>query len=237
MLSTIGKTAPLVAVVHSSSLLRSALTSILSDIDHLEVDSAAKLDDIVANIRGDRIPDTVLFSVEDFSSQFQSLSDFKTTHPGIKVLTLSHKYRLEELFSLFDIDVDGVLLDDVSRNTIELALRMIAEDQKVYPSNMATVIKERIQLASAMPCEQVIGTLEDIDLSQREREILGCLEKGASNKQIANRLDISEATVKVHVKSILRKIKVDNRTQAAIWALHNQSSGGHSSGSMLSLTT
>lgn len=65
----------------------------------------------------------------------------------------------------------------------------------------------------------------DIDavprLSTREKCILRCIAEGCSNKSIARRLDISEATVKVHVKAILRKIRVSNRTQAAIWAVNN----------------
>ena len=56
-------------------------------------------------------------------------------------------------------------------------------------------------------------------LSNREIEILGCLADGQSNKLIARRFAIAEATVKIHVKGILRKINVQNRTQAAIWVL------------------
>lgn len=58
-------------------------------------------------------------------------------------------------------------------------------------------------------------------LSVREIEILCCLACGLSNKQIARELDITEATVKVHVKTVLRKLNLANRTQAAIWALQN----------------
>ena len=58
-------------------------------------------------------------------------------------------------------------------------------------------------------------------LSDRQRTILGCLLEGDSNKTIARKMAIAEATVKVHVKAILRKIRVHNRTQAAIWAMNN----------------
>ena len=58
-------------------------------------------------------------------------------------------------------------------------------------------------------------------LSHRERLILRHLAEGQANKVIANKLGIAEATVKVHVKSILSKIRVFNRTQAAIWAMNN----------------
>ena len=55
-------------------------------------------------------------------------------------------------------------------------------------------------------------------LSGREAQILHCLTKGASNKLIARDLGVAEATIKVHVKAILRKVKAANRTQAAMWA-------------------
>lgn len=58
-------------------------------------------------------------------------------------------------------------------------------------------------------------------LSERERLILLHLTQGASNKHIARELNIAEATVKAHVKSLLRKIRVNNRTQAAMWAINN----------------
>ena len=57
-------------------------------------------------------------------------------------------------------------------------------------------------------------------LSARQQAILRCLAEGDSNKTIARKMDMAEATVKVHVKAILRKIRVNNRTQAAIWAMN-----------------
>jgi two-component system nitrate/nitrite response regulator NarL len=58
-------------------------------------------------------------------------------------------------------------------------------------------------------------------LSARESQILRCLVEGASNKEIARRLQVTETTVKAHVKGLLRKVRASNRTQAAIWALNN----------------
>jgi two-component system nitrate/nitrite response regulator NarL len=63
-----------------------------------------------------------------------------------------------------------------------------------------------------------LSDLKACKLSVREREILSCLREGAPNKLIARKLEITEATIKVHVKAILRKIGAANRTQAAMWA-------------------
>src|SRR4029077_4663854 len=74
-------------------------------------------------------------------------------------------------------------------------------------------------------------------LSVREKCILRCLIEGDSNKAIARKNDIAEATVKVHVKAILRKIRVSKRTQAAIWPMNNDSFiGGMSTDAALAVT-
>ncbi|MXQ14650.1 hypothetical protein GR328_25015 [Microvirga makkahensis] len=66
--------------------------------------------------------------------------------------------------------------------------------------------------------ESGLSDLRACGLSARETQILDCLREGSPNKVIARKLDITEATIKVHVKAILRKIGASNRTQAAMWA-------------------
>jgi two-component system nitrate/nitrite response regulator NarL len=68
------------------------------------------------------------------------------------------------------------------------------------------------------------GVSGNLPLSERELVILRALVKGSANKVIANELDITESTVKVHVKAILRKLHAKNRTQAAIWAVRHMAS-------------
>jgi len=63
-------------------------------------------------------------------------------------------------------------------------------------------------------------------LSDREMQILRCLCNGDQNKQIAHQLEISDGTVKVHLKAILKKIRVQNRTQAALWAMNHRAGLG-----------
>jgi two-component system nitrate/nitrite response regulator NarL len=74
------------------------------------------------------------------------------------------------------------------------------------------------ETASEAPDEPKASAPRLSNLSAREAEILSSLMDGAPNKVIARQLDVAEATVKVHVKSILRKIGASNRTQAAMWA-------------------
>jgi two-component system nitrate/nitrite response regulator NarL len=85
--------------------------------------------------------------------------------------------------------------------------------EKVFPTNLAAMLLNLNNAPS--PMNSLRG------LSPREQEILQSLVTGASNKLIAIKLGITEATVKVHLKTLLRKIDVNNRTQAAIWAMNN----------------
>jgi two-component system, NarL family, nitrate/nitrite response regulator NarL len=84
--------------------------------------------------------------------------------------------------------------------------------EKVFPTNLAAML---LDMTASGPLNSVRG------VSPREQQILQLLVTGASNKMIAIRLGITEATVKVHLKTLLRKIDVNNRTQAAIWAMNN----------------
>jgi DNA-binding NarL/FixJ family response regulator len=74
---------------------------------------------------------------------------------------------------------------------------------------------------SGIECAPFQSNTAELQLTDRQRAILRCLCRGDSNKTIARSFDIAESTVKIHVKSILRKIHVKNRTQAAIWAIQN----------------
>lgn len=93
-------------------------------------------------------------------------------------------------------------------------------------SEIAAVV-ERLNATERVRIEIVEEAAEDVlrvgnlRISQREEQILQRLMVGDSNKVIAAKIGITEATVKVHLKSLLRKIGATNRTQAAIWAMNN----------------
>ena len=87
--------------------------------------------------------------------------------------------------------------------------------EKVFPTHLAAL------LVNGMADTPPARVTTSHGLSEREGQVLQCLVHGDSNKMIGNRLNITEATIKVHMKSLLRKINATNRTQAAIWAMKN----------------
>jgi two-component system, NarL family, nitrate/nitrite response regulator NarL len=112
--------------------------------------------------------------------------------------------------------LSGILTYDLSAAAFVRSLRLICSGERVFPRELTLRSKPGTSSQETSPPRSGVERL-----SPREREILFHLVEGHSNKGIARILRITEATVKVHLKSLLRKIRVDNRTQAAIWALSN----------------
>jgi two-component system nitrate/nitrite response regulator NarL len=135
-----------------------------------------------------------------------------------RVLVLSGELSVDELGACLRMGAGGYLLSNISKEVLTHSLRLILLGETVFPSQLATAWATG-QLRQAGPAAGS-GTGKALEvLTQRETEILGCLTEGAPNKTIARQLGITEATVKIHVKSLIRKIGVQNRTQAALWAI------------------
>jgi len=130
-----------------------------------------------------------------------------------RLVVLADRVTIDGVRDAMAAGVDGLLAKAVSPEALVQSLQLVAMGEKVYPTNLASLLAE----AAAAPVPR--ATLRG--LSPREQEILQHLMGGASNKLIANKLGITEATVKVHLKTLLRKIDASNRTQAAIWAMNN----------------
>lgn len=131
-----------------------------------------------------------------------------------KIVLLLRESRIEEISKEVLEAVDGVLNDEVSADTLLQALNVIQRGERVVSRPLTQLL--------ATQNRPINGRQRDAaSLSPREKEIVRRLVRGESNKVIGYRLHITEATVKVHLKAILRKISVQNRTQAAIWAINN----------------
>jgi two-component system nitrate/nitrite response regulator NarL len=141
------------------------------------------------------------------------LHRLRDVYPNALIVVLANDLTVETLREAMNAGADGFLMKDVSPEALLQSLELVMLGEKVYPTNLASML---LNLTSApTPLNSIRG------LSPREQEILQALVTGASNKLIAIRLGIAEATVKVHLKTLLRKIDVNNRTQAAIWAMNN----------------
>jgi two-component system, NarL family, nitrate/nitrite response regulator NarL len=131
--------------------------------------------------------------------------------PSARIVVLADDLSVDALRATMGGGADGFLSKSVAPEALIQSLQLVTLGEKVFPTNLAAMLLDM----TAIPQHSIRG------LSPREGEILQALVTGASNKVIAYKLGITEATVKVHLKTLLRKIDVNNRTQAAIWAMNN----------------
>jgi two-component system nitrate/nitrite response regulator NarL len=168
------------------------------------------------------------------------ISSLKERYPQGRIVVLSDSFDLDDMKSVFRAGADGYCLATTGCEALIKYLDLVMLGEMVFPSAaFLSAIAADSQGAGAWQEEPAITVSpthasllsESSDspirtLSSREAEILRCLMHGAPNKVIARKLDVAEATVKVHIKAILRKIRVANRTQAAMWAVSHLSAGG-----------
>jgi len=141
------------------------------------------------------------------------LRALREAFPTARIVVLADELSVDVLRTAMGGGADGFLSKNLSPEALIQSLQLVMLGEKVFPTNLAAML---LDLNSApSPMKSLRG------LSPREQEILQALVTGASNKVIAYKLNITEATVKVHLKTLLRKIDVHNRTQAAIWAMNN----------------
>ena len=137
-------------------------------------------------------------------------------HNGRKIVVLANESDCRGLNHEQIAALHGILTYDLSAEAFVRSLRLLCSGERVFPRQLSQ--RSRSQTSSHQACQPRY----DADrLTPRDREILSHLVEGHSNKEIARILGITEATVKIHLKSLLRKIGVENRTQAVIWALAN----------------
>jgi len=129
----------------------------------------------------------------------------------------------------------GYLHEEMSTETLMMALELVLRGETVLPSVIVSFLagylpaKSQVTVANGLRPNEVGFILpekikrDDPGLSTRQAAVLQALIDGTPNKVIARQLKLSEATVKLHVKEVLRKIHVSNRTQAAVWAIKRAS--------------
>lgn len=205
-------------LVGRNKLFREGLKSLLNGSQFEVVGEADDVGQTHSRLNKDAKPDIILL---DFSAEPEHASDdlahLRQVLPNAHVVVLTETLDSQTLAACLAAGAHGYLIKDISVDALLQSIRLVMLGEKVFPTHLAALLVNG--MASTAPTR--ISTANTHGLSEREVQILQCLVQGDSNKMIANRLNITEATVKVHMKSLLRKINASNRTQAAIWALNN----------------
>ena len=206
-----------IVIADDQALFREGLRTLLSIRPDMEVvGEAADGDEAVALVETLR-PNVVLMDLRmPKVDGIQATARIRAGWPDIPVLVLTTFDDDANLFGALKAGAAGYLLKDVSSETLISAIQAATRGE----SFLQSTVTGRVVAAFARLMESRGPAAEALvlPLSPREREIVSLLGSGASNKEIADRLNLAEGTVKNHVTSILAKLDVRDRTQAAIRA-------------------
>lgn len=209
-------------LIDSQPLLRAGLRAQLDGKGfHVAVDAGTVDEAIRLGSHGPQANLVVL----DFALGSASVAKLRAAQTQTRVVVFAEAAELSFLSEMFAAGVDGYVLKSISPNALIESLKLVLLGEKVFPGILTNFL-------GALHSNTVVGRSErvrvgDVALSQRELDIIRNLADGHTNKSIAKALLITEATVKVHIKTVLRKLGAANRTQVAIWAVQHGLTNGN----------
>ena len=204
-----------IMIADDHSMIREGLKSLLELEGDIQV--VAEAEDGVDCLEKLKIctPDVLLLDINmPRKNGLEVLQTLKSSKSKVKVLVLTVHNEVEYLMKAVDIGVDGYILKDSESAELKKAIFSIVEGENyIQPSLIPALNSKMIEK------NRDEGKIES--LTKRELEVLKLLAVGMYNMEVAEKLNISERTVKNHVSNIFKKIEVTDRTQAAVFAIRN----------------
>jgi len=205
-----------VLLIEKNSFLREGIKSLLEKYSYAVVDEIGDLSNI-HSLGSDQKYKLIIYGTHNGDSDASYIKSLKAKFCNSKIVVLADELNSRFIKDSFCSGADGFVLQDISARAFIGSLDLIMMGEKVFPTSMASILSDGWN--GWCDNKYQIDILNDYDISARELDIIRCLANGFSNKSIARELDITEATVKVHLKAVLRKLGLENRTQIAIWAV------------------
>ena len=205
-----------VVLVDDHTLFRRGLKELLED-HGAEVIGEASNGRMAAQLVSEIKPDVVVMDLNmPVMDGVEATRLIAASTPKARVVMHTVSVDDDDVIEALIAGASGYLLKDAPPEEVVHAVRAAADGESTLASAVTARVVERVRRtdAQALPAEP-----PKHQLSERELEILRCLAKGLDNPQIAERLYISPKTVKNHVANILEKLGVENRTQAAVYAV------------------
>jgi two-component system, NarL family, nitrate/nitrite response regulator NarL len=205
-----------VAVIVERSLVRAGLVNLLKSHGFDQVDEAASVEELTQCTPNSEA-EIILVSLAPDTAICELMSEIVAWNSAAKVVFVALDFDIMALSKCFEAGASGYILESLAPEPFYNSLALASLGEKIFPSELAMHIPN---IAQRHPTGRS-NNLRNYELSDREMRVLELLSYGQPNKIIAARLNISEATVKLYLRSILRKLQVTNRTQAALWAVEH----------------
>jgi two-component system, NarL family, nitrate/nitrite response regulator NarL len=203
-----------ILIIDDHPLFRKGVRQLIEMARHLEVVGEASNGEQGVALAKELDPDLILLDLHMTGmGGIETLKAIRDAGIDCRVVILTVSDNADDLVAAIRTGADGYLLKDMEPEDL-----LGAVDEAL---NGRTVIGERLNglLARAIRAEAASSQRDSATLTDREREMLQGLAQGLSNKLIARNFDITEATVKVHVKNLLKKLGFRSRLEAAVWAV------------------
>ena len=139
--------------------------------------------------------------------------------PAIKILALTADGDQYHLSQMIKAGASGYILKDADSESLYEAIRTVAQGDSYLPPQLLSIVLNEFRQTSTG--EKKVAAPKELGLTPRELEIIGYIASGENNKDIAEKIFISEKTVKNHVTNILRKMNLEDRTQVVVYAYRN----------------
>ena len=200
-----------VVLVDDHRMVREGLSQLLGAADDIEVVATAGDGEEAVAAVAEQSPDVVLMDLSmPGVDGMEATRRITAADPDARVVALTSFSDAPQVLGALDAGAVGYLLKDAAPDELRNGVRAAARGESpLSPKAAGALVASRAEGQGP------------VQLSPRERDVLGCVAQGLPNKLIARRLEISEKTVKAHLTSIYQQIGVTDRTQAALWAQRN----------------
>ena len=208
-----------VLVVDDHALFRRGITAVLANHENLEVVGEAS-DGLEAIEKAEAIvPDIIVMDLNmPRCSGLEATQALQAKMPQVNILVLTVSDNEADLFAAVKFGAKGYILKNTEPEELIQAILHITQGGVIVSPIMATKLLTEFKGLEAEGKREAIQETES-NLSPREGEVLQLVAQGATNKQIADSLFISENTVKTHLRNIMEKLHLANRSQAAAYAV------------------
>ena len=208
-----------VLLVDDHALFRSGIRALLQEYPDFEI-VGETADGMEGVKRAKQLrPDVVLLDLNmPGVSGSDALRLMLQDSGDVHVLMLTVSEDADDLLDTLRAGAAGYLLKNIEADTLANAIRMAARGEPVISQPMMSKLLAVHNERSSTPAADTAALGK---LTPRERDILVCVAKGLSNKHIARDLEVAESTVKIHVQSILKKLHLNSRVQAAVFAVEH----------------
>lgn len=207
-----------ILIVDDHPLLRTGVLQLIALEEELEAVGEAANGEQAIGLAKELDPDLILLDLNmKGMNGIETLVALRDAEVTARIVMFTVSDNQEDVVAALQSGADGYLLKDMEPDDLIYNIKQAAHGQLVLSQELTELLALAIQSKSKRDNKP-----DAKSMTKRERQILKLISAGMTNKHIARKLDITEGTVKVHIKHLFKKLELKSRVEAAIWAMENK---------------